>query len=106
MDLDVVPDHIIILSGSYIGLEFAQVFRRFGTKVTVLEAAPRFLGREDADIADHIHGVLTGEGVRIEVGITACALPRPVRPLPHRRGRAGHPDRQSSSDRHRTATEH
>ena len=70
MDLDVVPDHLIILGGSYIGLEFAQVFRRFGARVTVLEAAPRFLGREDADIADHIHGILTGEGVRIDVGIT------------------------------------
>ena len=70
MDLNVVPDHLLILGGSYIGLEFAQVFRRFGAEVTVLEAAPRFLGREDADIAGHIHEILTGEGIRIEVGIT------------------------------------
>ncbi|MGB3277698.1 MAG: FAD-containing oxidoreductase [Pseudorhodobacter sp.] len=70
MDLGALPDHLIILGGSYIGLEFAQIFRRFGAKVTVLEAAPKFLGREDADIAAHIHDILTGEGVQIEVGIT------------------------------------
>lgn len=70
MDLDALPDHLIILGGSYIGLEFAQIFRRFGARVTVLEAAPKFLGREDADIAAHVHDILTGEGVQIEVGIT------------------------------------
>lgn len=74
MDLDIVPDHLVILGGSYIGLEFAQIFRRFGAEVTVLEAAPEFLGREDADIAAHIHGILTGEGIRIEVGITDLSL--------------------------------
>ncbi len=70
MDLDVVPNHLFILGGSYISLEFAQIFRRFGAEVTVLEAAPTFLGREDPDIAAQIHGILTGEGIRIEVGIT------------------------------------
>jgi len=68
--LDVVPDHLVILGGSYISLEFAQIFRRFGADVTVLEAAPKFLAREDSDIAAHIHEILTGEGIRIEVGIT------------------------------------
>jgi pyruvate/2-oxoglutarate dehydrogenase complex dihydrolipoamide dehydrogenase (E3) component len=70
MDMDVVPDHLVILGGSYISLEFAQIYRRFGAEVTILEAAPEFLGREDADIAAQIHGILTGEGIRIEVGIT------------------------------------
>ena len=51
MDLDVVPYHLVILGGSYTSLEFAQIFRRFGAEVTVLEAAPTFLAREDADIA-------------------------------------------------------
>lgn len=74
MDLDVVPDHLVILGGSYISLEFAQIFRRFGAKVTVLEAAPKFLGREDADIAEQIHGILTGEGIRIEVGVTELSF--------------------------------
>lgn len=74
MDLDVVPDHLIILGGSYISLEFAQIFRRFGAKVTVLESAPQFLGREDADIAEQIQGILTGEGIRIEVGITELSF--------------------------------
>ncbi len=70
MDMDVVPEHLVILGGSYIGLEFAQIFRRFGADVTILEAAPTFLGREDADIATEIHGILSGEGIQIEVGIT------------------------------------
>ena len=70
MDMDVVPDHLVILGGSYISLEFAQIFRRFGAEVTVLETGPEFLAREDADIAAQIHEILTGEGIRIEVGIT------------------------------------
>jgi pyruvate/2-oxoglutarate dehydrogenase complex dihydrolipoamide dehydrogenase (E3) component len=70
MDLEVVPDHLVILGGSYISLEFAQIFRRFGAEVTVLESARKFLGREDDDIAEHIHKILSGEGIRIEVGIT------------------------------------
>ena len=70
MDLDVVPDHLVILGGSYISLEFAQIFRRFGAEVTVLEAESKFLAREDADIAAQIHEILTGEGILIEVGIT------------------------------------
>jgi len=70
MDLDVVPDHLVILGGSYISLESAQIFRRFGAEVTVLQAAPKFLGCGDADIAAQIHEILTGEGIRIEVGIT------------------------------------
>jgi pyruvate/2-oxoglutarate dehydrogenase complex dihydrolipoamide dehydrogenase (E3) component len=74
MDLAVVPNHLVILGGSYIGLEFAQIFRRFGAEVTVLETAPEFPGREDADIAAHIHEILTGEGIRIEVGITDLSL--------------------------------
>lgn len=77
MDLDVVPDHLIILGGSYISLEFAQIFRRFGAKVTVLEAAPKFLGREDADIAAQVQDILTGEGIRIEVGITDLSFAKP-----------------------------
>jgi pyruvate/2-oxoglutarate dehydrogenase complex dihydrolipoamide dehydrogenase (E3) component len=69
LGLDVVPRHLIILGGSYIGLEFAQIFRRFGAQVSVLEAAPRLVPREDAEISAAIRGILESEGVRIVNGV-------------------------------------
>jgi pyruvate/2-oxoglutarate dehydrogenase complex dihydrolipoamide dehydrogenase (E3) component len=92
MDLEVVPDHLVILGGSYIGLEFAQIFRRFGAEVTVLEAAPKFLSREDPDIAAQIHGILAGEGIKIEVGITDLSLARGERSVTARFRTAGGED--------------
>ncbi len=74
MELETVPDHLLILGGSYIGLEFAQIFRRFGAQVTVLEAAPRFLGREDPEIAAQIGAILEGEGIKIETGISELSF--------------------------------
>jgi pyruvate/2-oxoglutarate dehydrogenase complex dihydrolipoamide dehydrogenase (E3) component len=65
LDLDAVPRHLIILGGSYVGLEFAQIFRRFGAEVSVLETAPRLVPREDAEISAAIRGTLESEGVRI-----------------------------------------
>ncbi len=65
LDLDAVPRHLIILGGSYVGLEFAQIFRRFGAQVSVLEAGPRLVPREDAEISDAIRDILESEGVRI-----------------------------------------
>ena len=56
LDLDALPRHLIILGGSYVGLEFAQIFRRFGAEVSVLEAAPRLVPREDAEISAAIRG--------------------------------------------------
>jgi pyruvate/2-oxoglutarate dehydrogenase complex dihydrolipoamide dehydrogenase (E3) component len=50
MDVDFLPPHLIVLGGSYIGLEFAQVYRRFGSEVTVIELAPRLIAREDEDV--------------------------------------------------------
>jgi pyruvate/2-oxoglutarate dehydrogenase complex dihydrolipoamide dehydrogenase (E3) component len=69
LGLDAVPQHLIIVGGSYVGLEFAQVFRRFGADVTVLEGAPRLVPREDAEISDAIRGILESEGVRIVCGV-------------------------------------
>ena len=62
MDLEAVPRHLIVLGGSYIGLEFAQIFRRFGAEVTVIEAAPRLVPREDEDVSAAIRSILEGEG--------------------------------------------
>ncbi len=63
MEVDFLPEHLVIVGGSYIGLEFAQMFRRFGSKVTVVEKGPRLIGREDPDISDAIKAILEEEGV-------------------------------------------
>ena len=68
MDLDQVPEHLVIIGGSYIGLEFAQMYRRFGAKVSVIELAPRLLGREDDDVSAEIRAILEREGVGIFLG--------------------------------------
>ncbi len=63
MDLDVVPEHLLIVGGSYIGLEFAQMIRRFGANVTVVELQDRLIAREDDDVSDAVREILEGEGV-------------------------------------------
>lgn len=65
MELKELPEHIIIVGGSYVALEFGQMFRRFGSKITVLEHSPRFLSREDEDVADVIKKFLECEGIEI-----------------------------------------
>ena len=63
LDLTEVPEHLIILGGSYIALEFGQIFRRFGARVTVIERGPQLLFREDADVAESIKDILALEGI-------------------------------------------
>jgi pyruvate/2-oxoglutarate dehydrogenase complex dihydrolipoamide dehydrogenase (E3) component len=66
--LSKLPHHLVIVGGSYIGLEFAQAFRRLGSQITVLEAGSQIMGREDADIAAAAHNILEGEGIAIHTG--------------------------------------
>ena len=66
LDLTTLPRRLVIIGGSYISLEFAQVFRRFGSEVTVLERGPQLMFREDADIAEIAKDVLLREGIQIE----------------------------------------
>jgi pyruvate/2-oxoglutarate dehydrogenase complex dihydrolipoamide dehydrogenase (E3) component len=73
MDLDVLPRHLIIIGGSYIGLEFAQMYRRFGAQVTVIEMAPRLVVREDADVSMGIADVLEAEGIVLRLNATCLA---------------------------------
>ena len=68
MDVDTLPRHLIILGGSYIGLEFAQMYRRFGSEVTVIERSDRLIGREDPDVSAEIRAALEEEGVTIRFG--------------------------------------
>ena len=74
MELDAVPEHLVIVGGSYIGLEFAHVMRRLGARVTVVERAARLLPREDADVSDGIRAILEAEGVRFELGAECLTL--------------------------------
>jgi pyruvate/2-oxoglutarate dehydrogenase complex dihydrolipoamide dehydrogenase (E3) component len=68
LDANYLPPHLIILGGSYIGLELAQVYRRFGSEVTVIEAAPRLISREDDDVSHAVEEFLTDEGICVQVG--------------------------------------
>ncbi|SMF08856.1 Pyruvate/2-oxoglutarate dehydrogenase complex, dihydrolipoamide dehydrogenase (E3) component [Xaviernesmea oryzae] len=72
--LDRVPEHLIIVGGSYIGLEFAQMYRRFGAKVTIVEKGPRLIGREDEEISDAVRGILEAEGIDIRTGAECIRL--------------------------------
>jgi pyruvate/2-oxoglutarate dehydrogenase complex dihydrolipoamide dehydrogenase (E3) component len=67
--LDRVPAHLIILGGSYIGLEFAQMYRRFGAQVSIIEKGERLIVREDADISDAIRHILEDEGIAVHTGV-------------------------------------
>jgi pyruvate/2-oxoglutarate dehydrogenase complex dihydrolipoamide dehydrogenase (E3) component len=73
MELGSVPDHLLVLGGGYIGLEFGQMFRRFGAEVTIIDLGEHILGREDADVAETLEEILRENGIRIlnETGMTA-----------------------------------
>ncbi|WED43542.1 FAD-containing oxidoreductase [Legionella cardiaca] len=67
LQLDTVPEHLIIVGGSYIGLEFAQIFRRFGAKVTIIEKASRLIAREDADVCDTVLEIMQDSGIDVRL---------------------------------------
>ncbi len=74
MDVDFIPDHLLIIGGSYIALEFAQMYRRFGSQVSVIERGPMLLAREDEDISIAIRDILEKEGIAIYCGSTADSI--------------------------------
>lgn len=65
MELGAVPEHLLVLGGGYIGLEFGQMFRRFGSQVTIVQRGERLLAREDADIADAVAAILREDGIEV-----------------------------------------
>ena len=65
MEVDFLPPHLIIIGGSYIALEFGQMYRRFGSVVTIIERGPRLIAREDDDVSDAVRQILENEGVRV-----------------------------------------
>lgn len=74
MDIDFLPRHLVIAGGSYIGLEFAQMYRRFGSEVTVLERGARLLGREDEDASDDIASILKNEHIDVRLNANCLAV--------------------------------
>lgn len=68
MQIDFLPEHLIIVGGSYIGLEFGQMYRRFGAEVTIVEKGARLIAREDADVSQGVFDILRNEGVNVELG--------------------------------------
>src|SRR5688572_23204297 len=74
MEVDFVPPHLIVVGGSYIGLEFAQVMRRFGSEVTVVEMGPRIVAREDEDVSAAIQEFLQAEGITLALGAKCLSL--------------------------------
>jgi len=65
MELDVVPEHLVVLGGGYVGLEFGQMFRRFGSRVTIIQSGPQLLSGEDADVAGEIASILKQDGIDV-----------------------------------------
>jgi pyruvate/2-oxoglutarate dehydrogenase complex dihydrolipoamide dehydrogenase (E3) component len=76
LDIDFIPRHLVIVGGSYIGLEFAQMYRRFGAEVTVIERKPHLLPREDEAISEAIAKILTDEGITIRANASCIAFAR------------------------------
>jgi pyruvate/2-oxoglutarate dehydrogenase complex dihydrolipoamide dehydrogenase (E3) component len=72
--VDFLPEHLVVIGGSYIGLEFAQMYRRFGSRVTVVEMAPSLVAREDADVSDTIRTMIEGEGVAVRLNAQCLAV--------------------------------
>lgn len=70
MDVDFLPDHLVVVGGSYVGLEFAQMYRRFGSRVTVVEQGPRLIAREDPDVSAEVQRILELEGIAVHTSTT------------------------------------
>jgi pyruvate/2-oxoglutarate dehydrogenase complex dihydrolipoamide dehydrogenase (E3) component len=83
MELEDAPDHLLVIGGGYVGLEFAQMFHRYGAKVTVIHRGPRLLGREDDEIADNVTDILRQDGVDILLQTTPTKIRRASDGLVH-----------------------
>ncbi len=76
MDIDFLPEHLVIVGGSYVGLEFGQMYRRFGSAVTIVEMGPRLIGREDEDVSQGVREILESEGIQIQLNAKCISLAR------------------------------
>jgi pyruvate/2-oxoglutarate dehydrogenase complex dihydrolipoamide dehydrogenase (E3) component len=76
MQVDFLPPHLLVLGGSYIGLEFGQMYRRFGSEVTIIELGPRLIAREDEDVSDAVAGFLKKEGIAVRLNAKCLRVRR------------------------------
>src|SRR5438270_12390110 len=76
MELDSVPEHLLVLGGGYIGLEFGQLFRRLGSRVTIVQSGAQLLLREDPDIAEEITKILRQDGIEVVLSATVIQVRR------------------------------
>ena len=74
MELDELPEHLLVLGGDYIGLEFGQMFRRFGSRVTIIQRTSQLLGREDQDVAEAVLGVMKEDGIEVLLNAEAVGV--------------------------------
>ena len=74
VDVDFLPEHLVIVGGSYIGLEFGQMYRRFGSKITIIEMGPRLIGREDEDVSEAVQKIVELEGIQIRLNAKCISL--------------------------------
>ena len=74
MDLEEIPKHLVVIGGGYIGLEFGQMFRRFGSKVTIIQRGSQLLSREDEDVAETVATILEGEGIKVLLNSQVTAV--------------------------------
>src|SRR5713226_5957225 len=74
MDVDFLPEHLIVIGGSYIGLEFGQMYRRFGARVTIIEKTARLIAREDEDISRAVQEILEAEGIQIRTNAECMSV--------------------------------
>ena len=91
MDIDFLPEHLVVVGGSYVGLEFAQMYRRFGSEVTIIEMGPRLIGREDGDVSEAVREILEAEGIHIRLNAKCISLAK------HKRGVAVRVDCQEGA---------
>ena len=76
LEVDFLPPHLVIIGGSYIGLEFGQMYRRFGSQVTIIEMGPRLISREDPDVSAAVQDILTREGIELRLEATCIGVAR------------------------------
>jgi pyruvate/2-oxoglutarate dehydrogenase complex dihydrolipoamide dehydrogenase (E3) component len=74
LDLDTLPQHLVIVGGGYVALEFGQIFRRFGSEVTIIEKAPRLIAAEDEDVSSAVREILEREGIQFRLNANCIAL--------------------------------
>ncbi|WP_104654669.1 FAD-containing oxidoreductase [Ralstonia insidiosa] len=74
MDVDFLPEHLIVIGGSYVGLEFGQMYRRFGARVTIVEKGPRLIAREDEDVSQAVREILEAEGIDVQVAANCLSV--------------------------------